>query len=419
MSSFTRFVRHSGNDQERRSLEDHYRRRAEKRRIREQVGTVPSVEQIADPENLIRVFRELKQNAGQAPGVDGVTYADLSATEVGACMRGLSQMVLHGHYRPAPGRLVTIPKVNGKGNRTLSLRNILDRVIVVAVNTALTPFWESVFLSGSMGFRPHRGPWDMLIQLEKTMVETDSWVITIDDIRDAFDHVNLEDLMDDHRRHLQDGKFLDLIEVVLRGGTNQDRKEGIEQGNAYSPTCLNVRLHHAHDLGFNQGRMHPSWLRYADNLVYLTRDVPEGLQVLRQSQALLQSSGFTLKGEDGPPVDLREGQEAHLLGFHLCYGGDQVVYGLDEDAWKGLEQSLEKAHELLNPPLCAARVVRGWIGAYGPAFEGTRREVLERVLRTAISHGFRELATPQELWVEWRSSWEDWQRCRKALCQVS
>jgi retron-type reverse transcriptase len=376
------------------------------------------MEQIADPENLIRVFHELKRNAGQAPGVDGVTYVDLSAIEVGACMRGLAQVLVHGHYRPAPSRLVTIPKANGKGNRALSLRNILDRVVASALNEALTPVWENIFLPNSMGFRLRRGPWDMLIQLEKTMVETDSWVIAIDDIQDAFDHVNLEDLMDDHRRHLQDSKLLDLIEFLLRGGRNQSRKEGMEQGNAYSPTCLNVRLHHAHDLGFNQGQMHPSWLRYADNLVYLTRDVPEGLQTLRQSQALLQSSGFTLKGEDGPPVNLQEGK-AHLLGFLLSCGGNQVVYGLDDCAWKGLEQSLEKAHELPNPPLCAARVVQGWIGAYGPAFEGTRRKVLERVLGTATSHGFRELATPDELWDEWKSSWEDWRRRRKALCQDS
>jgi len=77
--------------------------------------------------------------------------------------------------------------------------------------------------------------------------------------------VNLEDLMDDHRRQFQDLKLLNLIEVVLRGGSHQDRKEGIEQGNAYSPTCLNVRLHHVHDLAFGQDRTNPSWLRYADN----------------------------------------------------------------------------------------------------------------------------------------------------------
>jgi hypothetical protein len=259
----------------------------------------------------------------------------------------------------------------------------------------------------------------MLIRLERTMVEQDLWVLAIDDIKDAFDHVNLKDLMDDHRRHLQDNKLLNLIEVVLRGGSDQDRRTGIEQGNAYSPTCLNVRLHHVHDLAFEQGRTNPSWLRYADNLVYPTRDVPEGLQILQQSKDLLQSSGFTLKGEDGPPVNLKEGQEAHLLGFLLSYRDGQVAYGLDEGAWKGLEQNLERVHGTPNPPVHAAQAVQGWIGAYGPAFEGTRREALERVIGTAAFYGFRELATPEGLWKEWQSSWECWQRRRKALWECS
>ena len=53
MSSFTRFIRRSGTDPERRTPEDFYRRRAEKRRVREQIGLLPSVEEIANVENLI------------------------------------------------------------------------------------------------------------------------------------------------------------------------------------------------------------------------------------------------------------------------------------------------------------------------------------------------------------------------------
>src|SRR5262245_61290385 len=114
MTSFTRFVRRSGNAQEKRSPEDSYRRRAEKPRVREQIGLLPAVEEIANVDNLIRVFRELKRNAGPAPGEDGVTYADLSPSEVGSCMRGLSQVLLQGQYRPGPSRLLSIPKASGK-----------------------------------------------------------------------------------------------------------------------------------------------------------------------------------------------------------------------------------------------------------------------------------------------------------------
>src|SRR5437870_2573450 len=93
-------------------------------------------------------------------------------------------------------------------------------------------------------------------------------VLAIDDVKDAFDHVRLGDLMENHRRYLENATLLGLIEVVLRCGSNPNRKEGIEQGNPYSPTALNIYMHCVHDLGFDRDRIHPPWLRYADNLVY-------------------------------------------------------------------------------------------------------------------------------------------------------
>jgi hypothetical protein len=142
--------------------------------------------------------------------------------------------------------------------------------------------------------------------------------------------------------------------------------------------------------------------------------VPEGIQALQSSRALLQP--FTLKGEE-PPVDIRE-KEAALIGFRISYDR-QVRYKLGEDAWKGLRINLDKAHLSPNPPGYALQAIRGWLGAYGPAFESTWTAV-ERVLRTAASHGFREPATPEELWESWQSSWRRWDtRRRKALIPPS
>jgi retron-type reverse transcriptase len=386
MSIFTKFVKRGTAAL---SPTDRYRLRQQKKRVRGQAqqGDLPTLDQIADADNLIRVLRELRQKGGQAPGIDGVTYDDLSPPEIGTCMRALSQVVQCGLYRPAPSVLVEVPKASGNGHRTLAIRTIMDRVISAALNNALMPFWDKRFVPNSMGFRPRKSPWDMLIALERAMVQQEWWVMTIDDIRDAFDHVNLNDLMADHYRHIGDKALLNLIEIILRGGTNPSRKVGIEQGNAYSPTALNIRLHHVHDLAINPGDELPScWFRYADNLVYLTKDVSEGVQTLRQSQTLLQSAGFTLKGEDGPSVNLKE-ERAHLLGFQISFDNGQVVYRLGEDAWKGLRSSLDKAHEALNPPVYARSAVRGWINAYGPAFESTYGAEVERVLQLSMVSG--------------------------------
>src|SRR5205823_4356755 len=150
-----------------------------------------------------------------------------------------------------------------------------------------------------------------------------------------------------HSRHITDSSLLSLIEVVLRGNDGS-RQRGIDQGSPYSPTALNVRLHHAHDLGFVPGH-HPSWFRYADNVVYLCQYVSEGNQALEHATSLLEKAGLSLKGKDGPPVDLRQGQKTQLLGFTLRHRDGRAEYGLGGEAWEGLEQDLVKAHEAVDP----------------------------------------------------------------------
>jgi retron-type reverse transcriptase len=224
---------------------------------------------------------------------------------------------------------VAIPKSDG-GRRVLRIRNLCDRIVAAALNDALSPYWETVFFPGSMGFRPGRGVWTLLAELEAVMVRADRWVLAIDDIRQAFDNVRIADLLADHRTHVPDCSLLALIEVVLRAGESRER--GIDQGSSYSPTALNVRLHHAHDLDLHQDRTFPPWFRYADNLVYLCLGVSEGHQAWEKARYLLTPAGFSLKGKDGPPADRRQGQQAPLLGFCLRRKKDELSYDLGKDA---------------------------------------------------------------------------------------
>jgi hypothetical protein len=409
MSGVTKVIKRSA----RLTAAEFYSRRSTKRLGKVQTALEPSLQEIVNPEVLVSVYRQLKANAGQAPGDDGVTYSDLSFSEAAFCLREVSALINKGEYRPSKSRLLSVPKVNGKGTRPLALRSILDRIISASLNNTLSLYWESIFLPQSMGFRQKRGPWDLLIQLELEIERAGRYVLTIDDIKDAFVHVNLDDLLLDHRRYLKDEKLLKFIEVILKGGTNLSRKEGIEQGNAYSPTALNLRLHHAHDLDFDQDPGNPPWLRYADNLTYLCHSVSEGNEVINRSKRFLQAAGFTLKGEDGPPVDIREGS-SHLMGFKLSFLNGQMRYDLGKDAFQGLCKNLHQAHQASNPPVYARSAIRGWLSAYGPAFERQTEIILERALQTMHSFGFRETYTPEGLRDVWKRSFERWTQRRKA-----
>src|SRR2546429_536096 len=93
----------------------------------------------------------------------------------------------------------------------------------------------------------------------------------------------------------------------------------------------------------------PLWFRYADNMVYLARSVPEGRNVLRKVRRKINPVGLTLKGEDGV-CNLAKGQKAQILGFSLMRRGDEVVFGLGNKALDHLTQSLGDAHATSHPP---------------------------------------------------------------------
>lgn len=392
--------------------EYHLRRRRREAMLAHGSGG-PTLEMVADHEFLIECYRRLEAGGGHAPGPDGVTYGDLGPTEVGIVMREAGGAIRRGDYRPGPARKVAIPKATG-GTRTLSVANLVDRVVGSALTRVLTPTLEATFLPGSFGFRPGLGTWNLLAELEAAMIHDGRAVLAVDDVRKAFDFVNIPLLVEALTEHVRDPRLLDLIETVLRGGEDRGRTLGIPQGSAVSPPCLNVVLNRLHDAPLTGSVTNPPWFRYADNLTYACRDVPEGNQVLDQVRGLLAAAGLELKGADGPPADLRSG-EVQLLGFRPTLGDDRLQLKLGEGAWTKLTRNLEDAHEEPDPPRTARSVARGWIESYGPAFE-SKREVartVKEIDRIGALVGLHELGSAGDRQERCSMAYQRWMSFRK------
>jgi hypothetical protein len=439
----------------------------------------PTLARVADPDHLIATFHAMKAEAGRAPGPDRVTFEGLGPSEVAACLRAVSRAILDGSYGPGPSRELPIPKPGG-GHRTLSIRSLIDRVVSKGIYRALLPLFEQLFLDGSHGFRPGRSPMTLFAALEAVMIRTGRSVLAQGDLKRAFDFVVIADVMEDLREHIVDRGLLTLIEAVVRGGEDRGRAVGIAQGDNVSPLLLNLRLHNVHDIPMTgtidcnddapgtgavaranpdapgtgaithddlgaprngaagntiidapetgaadhanpdapeTGAVdHPHWLRYADNLVFATRSVTEGAQILDRARWLLEMAGHTLKGEDGPPVDLRTG-EAQLLGFTLSLRDDRLHLGLDEASWQQLNRDLEQAHEAEDPPTAAHRAVEGWLTCFGAAFDSSGATDLEKVYRVAAEQGFRELTAPGALRERINGSRRRWRTLRRRVHQ--
>jgi hypothetical protein len=381
-------------------------------------AVLPTVAEVVDHDFLLEVFDRQRREKGQAPGPDGLSYRAFGHSEIAWATRVLEKCVLDGSYQPYKYRSVFIPKRDGK-RRELKLRNVLDRLVAAALYEKCRAYWETVFLPRSYGFRPAdglkwaTGVWPLLADLMLTVRETGLSVLAVDDVKKAFDSLDIKILLHYHAQHVHAAALLAFIEKVLRGG-DVAKLRGIDQGSAYSPLALNIFLHFAHDVALSGGHTHPLWWRYADNLVYLTQSVPEAHQVLKEVRHRLGEARLSLKGTDGPPVDLKGGK-AELLGFDLSLDkGQDVTLSLSADALDDIKQLLMEAHETESPSAAAHMATRGWVNAYGPALGTlTDSDTLADILKAAADCGFREMLSREILKQLVGGAWKTWCSCLK------
>src|SRR5215475_1999408 len=108
---------------------------------------------------LYHAYRPARANGG-APGVDGVTFAQIEEWGLEGRLAGLREELVSKTYRPDPVRRVMIPQPNGEGERPLGIPTIRDRVIQTAAKIVLEPIFEADFEDSVYGYRPTCGAVD-------------------------------------------------------------------------------------------------------------------------------------------------------------------------------------------------------------------------------------------------------------------
>jgi RNA-directed DNA polymerase len=142
---------------------------------------------------LHHAYRVARANAG-APGVDGVTFAQIEEQGLEAWLAGLREELVSKTYRPDPVRRVMIPKPNGEGERALGIPTIRDRVIQTAAKFVLEPIFEADFEDNSYGYRPARGAVDAVKDVHRHLCRGYTDVVDADLSR-YFDSIPHDDLL--------------------------------------------------------------------------------------------------------------------------------------------------------------------------------------------------------------------------------
>lgn len=281
-------------------------------------------DKVARSDVMWRAWCDVAANRG-APGVDGVSIADIEAGGVESVREFLDELagrVRSGRYRPAPLRRVHIPKAGRPGQtRPLGIPTVGDRIVMAAAKIVLEPIFEADFDPVSFGFRPKRSAQQALEAVRVAGNQGRVWVLDAD-IKACFDAIDHDALIAQVGRRVVDRKMIKLLRGWLRagvfeGGIVSQAEAGSPQGSPISPLLANVALHVLDEAWRRDGQRLGQLVRYCDDFVVLcpTRERAEQAQTL--AVRTLGPLGLQLHPDKTRIVCLRNGEQGFdFLGFH-------------------------------------------------------------------------------------------------------
>ena len=358
-------------------------------------------------EDILRhAYGLARANAG-APGVDGVSFAEIEEQGLEAWLAGLRKDLVTKTYRPDPVRRVMIPKPDG-GERPLGIPTIRDRVVQTAAKIVLEPIFEADFEDSAYGYRPRRGAVDAVKEVHRHICRGYTDVVDAD-LSKYFDTIPHADLMRCVTRRIVDRHVLRLIKMWLRApieerdGDGKRRivggkgnRRGTPQGGVASPLLANIYMNrflkHWRLTGCGEAlRAHV--VAYADDFVILSRG--RAAEALAWTKAVMTKLGLTINEAKTSLRDARR-ERFDFLGYsfgpHWFKANGKWYLGASPS-----KKSVQRLKTMVSKLLVAAnndpwlevrdtlnRSLLGWAhyfsyGTYRRTYRGIDFHVYERV----------------------------------------
>ena len=360
---------------------------------------------------LEHAYRVSRANAG-APGVDGVSFADIDLAGAQEWLSGIRKSLRERTYRPDPVRRVMIPKPNG-GERPLGIPTVRDRVVQTAVKLVIEPIFEADLEPNTYGYRPKRSAIDAVKAVLNGLRAGYTDVVDAD-LSKYFDTIPHQQLMRSVARRIVDRGILKLIKMWLKAPVEETDKDGRKrltggkrhkwgtpQGGVISPLLANLYMNRF--LKFwrltEQGRkLKAHVIAYADDFVILSRGCAEeskawAADVMSRLGLTLNETKTCLRNACKERFDFL----GYSFGPHHSPKNGKRYLGASpsKNSVSRLKPRISAIlHRGNNDPweeVCAPlnRLLKGWSGYFGygtcaPAYRAIDNHVMTRVQRFLV-----------------------------------
>jgi group II intron reverse transcriptase/maturase len=281
------------------------------------------------PYILRYAWEEVCTDGGSA-GVDGVTIASLSQTDMEDCLRTLSEDLLKRTYRAQAVRRVWIPKGNGE-KRPLGIPTVRDRIVQTACKLISGPIFEADFEESSYGFRPDRGADDAIPAIKKHLANGE-YAVYDADLSKYFDTIPHGKLQTVLKQRISDPRILWLVKQWLKAPVPESDGQftgvkknvtGTPQGGVISPLLANIYMNLIDKAVNRTGgvfkRTGLSIIRYADDFILTGKTINAEAETYLKT--LLTRTGLALNETKTRKVTVRD-TPFNFLGFTIRYDTD-------------------------------------------------------------------------------------------------
>jgi RNA-directed DNA polymerase len=360
-------------------------------------------------EDILAHAYRLAQSQNGAPGVDGVSFADIGAWGEGQWLAALRKELHDQTYRPDPVRRVMIPKPGG-GERPLGIPTIRDRVVQTAAKLILEPIFEADFVEAAYGYRPQRSAGDAVREVHRTICAGYTEVVDAD-LSKYFDTIPHPELLRSVARRVVDRQMLQLIKMWLQAPIEERDKQGrrrmtggkssrtgTPQGGVLSPLLANIYMHRYLRYWQQQGQseqFRAKVINYADDFVILSRG--HAREALEWTRDVMTKLKLTLHETKTCLRDARQ-ESFDFLGYTFgptCYrktGGRYYAAQPSAKSVRRLKEKLQAVFQRGNvapwPEVAAQanRLLRGWANYFGygtlrKAYRAIDNYTYDRVVR--------------------------------------